>query len=970
MSGTKWHDKNGDGFRQRGEPGLGGVTIYVDLNNNGRIDKGEPSAVSSSDTDDLGNFQIKGLEPGTYHVRELVPDGFRQTFPPVWFVGPDPLDRVDDILVDPLPEGFRPIPAPSGSHDVEVGPGSHLDGLDFGNQSTAPGAISGTKWADENGNGKREEGEAGLRGVTIYVDANYSRTLDDGELRAVTDHDGNYTIKGIRPGTYSVREVIPAGYHQTYPQDFIWIGQGELDVPGADELRVAPAFQGHIVNVLPDEVVEGIDFGNQKVEPGSISGVKWLDVNGNGVREDSEPGIAGVTIYVDLNYNGSHEDNEPFAISQDDGKYTIQDLKPFNSYAIREIVPEGFEQTFPGIPDWFIRPPFDFPDGILEDIAIPFPMDFHSVYVGSGQNIDQINFGNRKVAEPGFISGIKWEDLNGNGTRDEGERGLAGFTIFVDSNRNGRHEFSEPFTVTQSDDPNTEDDESGRYTLKVRPGSYLVLEQQQRGFEQTFPNPAREIVFPFNLGHSVDIAAGVSVNDIDFGNKPQPISAVISGTKWFDFNANGVRDRGEEPVHGVTVYLDANDNGRLDDGERSTVTGSPLVGNENDALVPFPPQGYYSFDVKPGDYIVREVIPRGYIQTYPFGHFEIGGTVSNPTGNGIAERFDLVKISTSTTSPTDNGQSETQFTFESVWPAHEVEIIAASADVEDNVISVHIVAMPIDVNPDIRNVQHTTVSVDSLPFGDYVVKATMEEDPMIGPDGQMIPPLGGPSFQLESKFRYFGDDAHRVSVESGDFVSGLDFGNIAVPGTGGDGADSDMGEDPHSAVHDKTATLVEFHDGHLRVNSYVDTDGDQDVFRFVSNGASITGEGGHMDGAQDLRYELIDESGNTVASAADGEPLEAETNVGETYYLRISGGQGQYQLDLFREVDPNDAEALEPVPGDTNGDRQVDFADFLTLSANFGNEVDEAFADGDFDNDNLVTFADFLVLSGNFDKTS
>lgn len=53
------------------------------------------------------------------------------------------------------------------------------------------------------------------------------------------------------------------------------------------------------------------------------------------------------------------------------------------------------------------------------------------------------------------------------------------------------------------------------------------------------------------------------------------------------------------------------------------------------------------------------------------------------------------------------------------------------------------------------------------------------------------------------------------------------------------------------------------------------------------------------------------------------------------------------------------------VLGDTNGDGQVDFSDFLILSGNFGsNEATRA--QGDLNDDKVVNFADFLILSGRF----
>ena len=53
--------------------------------------------------------------------------------------------------------------------------------------------------------------------------------------------------------------------------------------------------------------------------------------------------------------------------------------------------------------------------------------------------------------------------------------------------------------------------------------------------------------------------------------------------------------------------------------------------------------------------------------------------------------------------------------------------------------------------------------------------------------------------------------------------------------------------------------------------------------------------------------------------------------------------------------------------GDLDGNGKVEFADFLTLSANFGMMVD-SHEDGDIDCNGKVEFADFLTLSANFGK--
>ncbi|MCZ8036898.1 MAG: DUF4114 domain-containing protein [Microcystis sp. LE17-20A] len=69
------------------EPGLAGVTVYLDLNDNEFLDQGEPFQVTAEDDpntqniDETGRYEFNYLQPGTYVVREIVPDGYIQTAP-------------------------------------------------------------------------------------------------------------------------------------------------------------------------------------------------------------------------------------------------------------------------------------------------------------------------------------------------------------------------------------------------------------------------------------------------------------------------------------------------------------------------------------------------------------------------------------------------------------------------------------------------------------------------------------------------------------------------------------------------------------------------------------------------------------------------------------------------------------------------------------------------------------------------
>ncbi|MEX0778069.1 MAG: Ig-like domain-containing protein [Phycisphaeraceae bacterium] len=115
-----------------------------------------------------------------------------------------------------------------------------------------------------------------------------------------------------------------------------------------------------------------------------------------------------------------------------------------------------------------------------------------------------------------------------------------------------------------------------------------------------------------------------------------PSSAIV-GTVWSDSNGDGVFDAGEPALPGVIVYLDANGNAQIDwtDGNANGVwdpgEGEPWVTSAaNDTGTPeIDEAGTYVFtNLASGEYIVRQVVPIGFAQTWPIG----GG---GPTGGSV-----------------------------------------------------------------------------------------------------------------------------------------------------------------------------------------------------------------------------------------------------------------------------------------------------------------------------------------------
>jgi len=77
IHGEVFHDYNGNGIQDRGEPALERQTVYIDQNNNGRYDLGEPFTA----TDSTGRYHFTGLAFDRYQVRIMLGSRTDQTYP-------------------------------------------------------------------------------------------------------------------------------------------------------------------------------------------------------------------------------------------------------------------------------------------------------------------------------------------------------------------------------------------------------------------------------------------------------------------------------------------------------------------------------------------------------------------------------------------------------------------------------------------------------------------------------------------------------------------------------------------------------------------------------------------------------------------------------------------------------------------------------------------------------------------------
>jgi hypothetical protein len=176
ISGTVFNDANGSGTRNTKEKGLGGVTIFVDRNKNGRLDKGEQRATSAMD----GSYLIPNVPKGTVRLRQIVPNTFRATT----------VDRT-----------------------IRVEGGRTQANVNLGVSQTV--LIRGTVFRDVNANG-RADFEPPMVGYRVFLDRNGNGTWETDEQSALTDQTGNYSLV-TRAGTHTIRIVTSEFVRQTLP---------------------------------------------------------------------------------------------------------------------------------------------------------------------------------------------------------------------------------------------------------------------------------------------------------------------------------------------------------------------------------------------------------------------------------------------------------------------------------------------------------------------------------------------------------------------------------------------------------------------------------------------------------------------------------------------------------------------------------------------------------------------------------
>ncbi|MBT6157333.1 MAG: hypothetical protein HOH82_21965, partial [Planctomycetaceae bacterium] len=594
IRGTKFNDLDGDGVRDAGEPGIEGVIVFLDDNNNGVFDSAtELYAITDAD----GNYAITDVPPGSRLVRESAFVGFQGESDPALVItelDPDTPDfleiqNVTGTTIDTTGwQVFVSGDAAAASVDPDI---NAINTAPFDLQdSFAPGEISfTTDSTDNNFFGSNIFWINGRTGWAMIVDG-------DGQI---VDWVGwGWTEEQIDEFS------VDTGGAQNVTLDGFWSGPGAVsggigtlqrtgstDNDGAADFGYAPESQGgqntgldldaDFVQTFPASPADRVfivprDSSNQIAEIDAVTGA---ELNRFFAPEptSSSPGLAfdgSSLFFMELDVAGT--DHELFELDPNTG--AVIDNDPVAAIGGR----------FDGLAA--LNGLIYLSDLDNDDILVFDPI---SDTVIDTLDIDGLN---PSVDLAGGISGIHNPDR------------ILAFDNFGEN-------------VIEID-PATGVVTASFAAAPVYTGLTVVNGELFLG--DFFGTPGidvfsrdgrllRRISLPFGIGAAggddgegfaaqvVTVVSGQVVSGIDFGN--QIPTGEIRGTKFNDINQNGRLDPTEGPLGNVTIFLDTNGNGLLDDGERSTSTNA---------------NGEYQFTGLEADtYFVTEVQIPGFQQTYP-----------------------------------------------------------------------------------------------------------------------------------------------------------------------------------------------------------------------------------------------------------------------------------------------------------------------------------------------------------------
>jgi|GEM_PF-5993723 len=394
----------------------------------------------------------------------------------------------------------------------------------------------------------------------------------------------------------------------------------------------------------------------------TVSGQVFEDLNGNGVQDTGELGLAGWTVFADDNENGVQDPGEVGVVTNGDGDYSLTGLAA-GRRAVSEVVPDGWMQTIPVNPGWFVSRDGEFHDefgeplelGESDDSVVEVGLSFVFPFAdGSYQDVFVSTNGFVSLGRDdgagccsgsvdGLIGGAPrlapfWTDLNPLTAgdvffNDLGDRAVitwdrvasfgggtdantfqiqlfpSGEVVFAYGAITTPHQFTNSMLVGLS--PGAPEAPTESDFSQLAPGgtngNLTVFELIEPGDEQWDIGDSAIRFQPFRVApHILTISDGEDVAGVDFGNFER---AAIRGQTFHDLNGNGEHDADEPGLDGWVINL-LDSNGHIV-ATTTTTSVDPVIDPATDS-------GLYVFEnLGPGAFRVAEAQQEGWLQVFP-----------------------------------------------------------------------------------------------------------------------------------------------------------------------------------------------------------------------------------------------------------------------------------------------------------------------------------------------------------------
>jgi serine-aspartate repeat-containing protein C/D/E len=545
ISGYVYQDQSNDGVRDAGESAISGVQVDL-VDADGQL-------VATAQTDVDGRYNFVDVAPGEYTIVESQPADF--------FDGLDSIGNIRGQTTGQI--------AADDALRVSLRQGDIGQEYNFGELAAA--SLFGIVHVDLDGDCWFDSTELGIEGVQVEL---YD---DSGELiaTATTDSSGTYRFTNLTAGSYTVREVQPGE----------WIHRGQRAGSGGGDAGVADEISS--ISVGWGEQLT--DYNFCELEPASVSGVLFVDGNGDCDSHASQQVLPGVTI--ELRDKGGRLIAS--TTTDANGQYRFDHLEP-GEYEIFEQSDDGFLHGGQGSGTGNGQ--------VLGDHLL-------GVELLAGDQLTGYRFCKLK---PASISGKVWQESDPNQQFEPGDRPLPGVLLELidDSGQSIAQESS---------------DASGNYTFeKLLPGSYSVRQAQPDGFFHggQIVGDAGGLADGDDLIVGIELLGGTDASGYDF---PEVPPAMLSGFVFQDGAAmslaeipdperlrefrDGRLTPDDRPLAGIKLEL-RNVLGLPIDSGRALpgVYANGPIHATTDA------NGFYEFKgLRPGTYHVYQVQPASFV---------------------------------------------------------------------------------------------------------------------------------------------------------------------------------------------------------------------------------------------------------------------------------------------------------------------------------------------------------------------